>query len=170
MTADAPGIPDRLKRVLRYMPAPVGVVTSYDPDTGAPVGLAMSALMPMSLDPPSMAIAVNRSGSSHAAMLRAGEFCINLLDPDHFAHITPFASAAGRETRFQGADWRQRERIWYIDDTAASIFCRTRDHLSFGTHDLLIGEVVAIEGSSAEDILAWADGRLCRVMPLSGAV
>ena len=44
-----------------------------------------------------MAIAVNRSGSSHATMLRAGEFCINLLDPDHFAHITPFASAAGRE-------------------------------------------------------------------------
>lgn len=73
-------LPDQLKQVLRYLPAPVGIVTSFDPETREPVGLAMSALMPVALDPCSMVIAVNRSGSSHASMLAAGRYCINLLD------------------------------------------------------------------------------------------
>ena len=58
----------------------VGVTTQrastvvWDRATGEPVGLAMSALMPVSLEPCSMAIAINRAGSAHDAMIRAGRF------------------------------------------------------------------------------------------------
>lgn len=169
---DPPALDARLKRVLRFMPAPVGIVTSFDPDDGQPVGLAMSALMPVCLDPPSMAICVNRSGSAHDAMIRAGRFCINLLHGGQDGHILPFADPAAREARFTQSDWRQHvhsahEGVWFIDNAPAAIFCTIRERMSFGTHDLLVGEVDDLVTSGSDEILGWANGALCRPAPLS---
>ncbi|MCY1672839.1 flavin reductase family protein [Novosphingobium sp. SL115] len=162
----------RLKRVLRFMPAPVGIVTSFDPDDGTPVGLAMSALMPVCLDPPSMAICVNRSGSAHDTMIRAGRFCINLLHGGQDGHVAPFADPAARAERFRQSDWRQHvhsahEGVWFIDDAPAAIFCTIKQRVSFGTHDLLVGEVDDLICSGSDEILGWADGALCRPTPLN---
>lgn len=172
-TVAAPPLEARLKRVLRFMPAPVGIVTSRDPDSGAPVGLAMSAMMPVCLDPPAMAICVNRSGGAHAALVRAGRFCINLLHAGQDGHVTPFADPAARDARFTQDDWRQHVHavhhgLWYIDGAPAAIFCSIRQHTSFGTHDLLVGEVDDLLVSGSDDILGWANGALCRAAPLSG--
>lgn len=159
----------RLKRVLRFMPAPVGIVTSVDPDSGAPVGLAMSALMPVSLDPCAMAICVNRQGSAHDALVRTGQFCINLLGPDQDAHIVPFADPAARDRRFAQADWRRRARdgMWYIDDAPANLFCTMRERVGYGTHDVIVGEVTDLFTSDSNDILGWANGAPGRLHPLS---
>ncbi len=167
-----PSLDERLKRVLRFMPAPVGIVTSFDPDTGQPVGLAMSALMPVCLDPPSMAICVNRSGSAHDAMLRAGRFCINLLHGGHYGHVVPFADPAARDARFTQDGWRQHmhaahEGLWFIEDAPAAIFCTIRERVTFGTHDLLVGEVDDLVTSGNDDIVGWANGALCRPAQLS---
>lgn len=156
----------QLKQVLRNLPAPVGIVSSYDPDSGAPVGLAMSALMPVSLEPCSMAIAINRSGSAHDAMIRAGRFCINLLDSARQDYLTPFASFAGRANRFTQPDWQQNGPVWFIAGAPANIFCDVRERLSYGTHDLLIGEVYDLVSSGGDDILGWANGALGRLKPL----
>ena len=156
----------RLKRVLRFMPAPVGIVTSFDPADGAPVGLAMSALMPVSLEPPAMAICVNRSGSAHDALVRAGRFCINLLASGQDAHMAPFAVPAARETRFTQPDWKQHDCDWFIEDAPAAIFCTVRERIAFGTHDMLVGEVTDLISTGDEDILGWANGALCRPTPL----
>jgi len=163
---DNDGFDVRLKQVLRHLPAPVGVVTSFDPDTHQPVGLAMSAIMPVSLEPSSMAIAVNRSGSSHDAMVRAGQFCINLLGTDQHHHMTPFADPAARGARFAHADWQQLGPIWYLADAPANIFCTICERVAFGTHDLLIGEVFALHATGGQDILGWANGNLGRLFPL----
>ena len=160
------GLDVRLKRVLRHLPAPVGVVTSFDPDTRRPVGLAMSAIMPVSLEPSAMAIAVNRSGSSHDAMVRAGQFCINLLAADQHHHMTPFADPAARDARFAHADWQQLGPVWYLADAPANIFCTIRERVAFGTHDVLIGELFDLYTTGGQDILGWANGNLGRLSPL----
>lgn len=171
MTDTTPSLDARLKRVLRFMPAPLGIVTSFDPDSGEPVGLAMSALMPVCLDPPAMAICVNRSGSAHDAMMRAGRFCINLLQAGQDGHVLPFADPAARNARFKQDDWRQHvhhahDGVWYIDNAPAAIFCTIRAELSFGTHDLLVGEVDDLITSGSDDILGWANGSLYRPVPI----
>jgi flavin reductase len=162
----APKIEARLKRVLRLMPAPVGIVTSFEPGGDAPVGLAMSALMPVSLEPPAMAICVNRSGSAYDAMLRAGRFCINLLHAEQGSHLTPFADQAAREARFTQSDWKRHvharhDGVWYIEGAPAALFCTVRERLSHGTHDILVGEVDDIITSDIEQIVGWANGALC---------
>ncbi len=155
-----------LKQVLRYLPAPVGIVSSYDTENGQPIGLAMSAIMPVALEPCSMAIAVNRSGSAHEGMLRAGKYCINLLDSELHGHMAPFASADARDQRFTQPEWKQHGQVWYIEGAPANIFCDVREKLSFGTHDLLIGEVYDLISSGRQDILGWANGALGRLAPL----
>lgn len=156
----------RLKQVLRYLPAPVGIVTSFDPASGDPVGLAMSAIMPVSLEPCAMAIAVNRAGASHDAIVRSGRFCINLLDTERQAHMVPFARAEARGLRFTQPDWNRNGGVWYIDGSPANIFCEIRERVPFGTHDLLIGEVYDLISSGGGDILGWANGALGRLAPL----
>jgi len=166
MSLDGPSLDAGLKQVLRHLPAPVGIVSSFDPATGAPVGLAMSALMPVSLEPCSMAIAINRSGSSHDAIIRAGRFCINLLDSERQALLEPFTSFAGRADRFTHPDWSRHGSVWFIDGAPANIFCAIRERLPYGTHDLLIGEVYDLHATGGDDILGWANGALGRLSPL----
>ncbi len=163
---DTASLDARLKRVLRFLPAPVGIVTSFDPETGDPVGLAMSAIMPVSLEPCAMAIAVNRSGPSHAKIMQTGRFCINLLDSARQAHMIPFARAEARSLRFTQPDWSRNGQVWYIEGSPANIFCDIRQSLSYGTHDLLIGEVYDLRSTGGEDILGWANGALGRLAPL----
>ncbi|PKB14610.1 flavin reductase (DIM6/NTAB) family NADH-FMN oxidoreductase RutF [Novosphingobium kunmingense] len=170
MTELAPApIEQRLKRVLRYLPAPVGIVSSFDPETAEPVGLAMSALMPVSLEPAAMAIAINRAGSAHDAMIRAGRFCINLLDAERQDYLAPFASHAGRADRFQQPAWCHNGPVWYIKGSPAAIFCTVRECMGFGTHDVLIGEVYDLIASGGDDILGWANGALGRLSPIDEA-
>lgn len=165
-TDDSYPIDHRLRGVLRHLPAPVGIVTSFDPDSDEPVGLVMSAIMPVSLEPCAMAIAINRSGSAHAAVLRSGQFCINLLDSERHQHLAPFVKAEERDLRFTQSDWARRGSVWYIEGAPANIFCDIRASHPFGTHDLLIGEVYDLLTTGSEDILGWANGSLGRLEPL----
>ncbi|HZU65155.1 MAG TPA: flavin reductase family protein [Novosphingobium sp.] len=156
-TADA-DLAVLLKRVLRFMPAPLGLVSCHDPLTDAPAGLAMSAIMPVSLEPPAMAVAVNRSGAGHAALLRAGAFCINLLGPETAGQIGPFADPARRHERFADPAWRRNTHGWHLAGAPAAIFCRLRATLSHGTHDLLVGDVIALIARESAPVLGWNDG------------
>lgn len=171
MATDAPtaSLELQLKRVLRFMPAPVGIVTTVEPETGAPVGLAISALMPVSLEPCAMAICVNRGGSSYAALVASGQFCINLLGSDQSGHLARFSDPAARSTRFAQQDWRRRaiDGMWYIDDAPANIFCTMRARVDYGTHDLIIGEVSDLFASDSDDILGWANGAAGRMQALA---
>lgn len=172
---DRPAKPDpssldqRLRGVLRHLPAPVGIVTSFDPDTGEPVGLVMSAIMPASLDPCAMAIAINRAGSAHASVLRSGKFCINLLDSERHMHLAPFIRAEERDLRFTQSDWARHGAVWYIDGAPANIFCDISANQPYGTHDILVGEVYDLMATGSEDILGWANGSLGRLSPLDPA-
>lgn len=156
----------RLKRVLRFTPAPVAIVSSYDPSTGMPVGLAISAIMPVSLDPCAMAVAINRSASAYATIRKARKFCINLLDPERSEHMLPFSSHKEKDRRFIHSDWKKAENIWYIESSPANIFCDVQKVLSYGTHDILVGKVYELKSKDSNEILAWANGSLCQVSPL----
>jgi flavin reductase len=156
----------RLKLVLRHLPAPVSVVSSFDPETGNPIGLAMSAIMAMSLDPCSMAIAISRSAASFDAIVHAEKFCINLLDPERQRHLETFANIEARNRRFTQPDWQRLGEVWFIEGAPANIFCKIAQRTSFGTHDLLIGEVYELHTSGRGDILGWANGRAGRLAPL----
>lgn len=164
--AKPPEIPDRLKRVLRFTPAPVSIVTSFD-EFGEPVGLAMSAIMPVALEPCSMAISINRDGSAYRHVRAAGLFCVNLLNSATEPHFRPFCDPRLREQRFKDPAWKVHEGLWYLDDAPASIFCRIEQVAQYGTHDVVIGKVFDMFSSGDQDILGSGDGSLGRLLPVT---
>lgn len=164
---DTPVVADRLKTVLRHLPAPVAIVTSFDPNTDEPIGLAVSALMPVSLAPCSMAIAVNRSAAAHAGLMESGALCINLIEGAVRDSLMPFADASSRHLRFAGPEWRRRGRVWFTAAAPANIFCTVRTVVSHGTHDVMICDVDALLHNGTQDFLVWANGALGRVAPVA---
>ena len=155
---------DALKTAMRHLPSGVAIVTTRHPETGLPSGLAASSIISVSMEPPSMLVAINRSSSSHEAVARAGQFCINLLKQDHQDLVMQFSSPARREERFTGDAWDVRHELDFLSDTTA-LFCRTSHTMKVGTHELFVGEVFDIALCSERDPMGWMNGGFHDVTP-----
>ncbi|TVV77156.1 flavin reductase family protein [Sphingomonas solaris] len=155
-----------LKAAMRRMPGAVALITTHDPVTGAPAGLAASAVIPVSMEPASMLVSVNRAASAHAAIERAGRYCINLLGIEHTALVGLFSNSALRTERFAGAEWQVRDGLPYLPQACAAIFCTVRETLVFGTHELFVGTVDAVHAGEGSDPLGWIEGGYARLGPL----
>jgi flavin reductase (DIM6/NTAB) family NADH-FMN oxidoreductase RutF len=159
-------IASTLKIAMRHMPSPVALITATDPESGEPVGLAATAFVPVAMDPPSMLVCINHSGSAYAAIKAAGVFCINVLGLEQAPTLAPFASSDRRDERFSSDQWQTRNNVPYLAGTAANIFCRNVRSDIFGTHEIFIGEVCDIIVETSATPALWHAGR---VVGLAGA-
>ena len=154
-----------LKAAMRRMPGAVALITTCDPADDRPAGLAASAVIPVSMEPPSMLVAVNRHASAHAAIERAGRYCVNLLGTTQTALVGLFASSDMRDKRFVSEDWAYRDSLPYLASACANIFCEIRTTLVFGTHEMFVGEVFDVRTAIEEgsDPLGWIEGGFARL-------
>jgi flavin reductase (DIM6/NTAB) family NADH-FMN oxidoreductase RutF len=152
-----------LKAAMRRMPSTVALVTTRDSASGAPAGLVASAVIPVSMAPPSMLISVNLSASAHGAIERSGLFCVNLLGIEQANMVGPFSNSDLRDRRFADGPWEERDGIPYLADAAASIFCQVRQTLKFGTHELFIGQVYDVRQTADVEPLGWLEGEFARL-------
>lgn len=162
-------VADKLKAAMRRMPGPVALVTTADPAAGGYAGLAASAVIPVSMDPPSMLVAINRGASAHAAIERAGRLCINLLCNSQTDLVSRFASSARRAERFTGEEWADRDGLPYLPGACFSIFCTVAQTQVFGTHELFIGTVDDVLTGTGNDPMGWIEGGFARLQALEGA-
>ena len=162
---DAQGLlSERLRKAMRRMPGPVSLVTTHDPAVDAPAGMAASAVIPVSMEPPSMLVAVNRQSRCHAAIEANGKFCINLLATDQAHLVKTFATSALREERFNQAEWEYSASIPFLPAAIACIFCDVHTTLVHGTHELFIGNAydVRLRDADGLDPLGWMEGGFAR--------
>lgn len=159
-------VADQLKAAMRRMPGPVALVTTTDPATSDYAGLAASAVIPVSMDPPAMLVAVNRNASAHAAIERAGRFCLNLLCNSQTDLVALFASSARRAERFAGDRWQVHDGLPYLPGACFSIFCSVAETKVFGTHELFIGTVGEVLTGTGTDPMGWIEGGFARLLAL----
>jgi flavin reductase (DIM6/NTAB) family NADH-FMN oxidoreductase RutF len=155
---------ESLKTAMRQLPSGVAIVTARDPKSGMPSGLAASSVISVTLDPPTMLVAVNRSGASHATIAESGYFCINLLEQRHRELVSQFSLPERREERFIGDDWATLHDLDYLKNTTA-LFCRTFYSMVVGTHELFLGEVFDIALTADPDPMGWMNGGFHDVVP-----
>jgi flavin reductase (DIM6/NTAB) family NADH-FMN oxidoreductase RutF len=156
----------RLKAAMRRLPGPVALVTTADPDGGGYAGLAASSVIPVSMDPPSMLVAVNRNASAHDTIERAGRFCLNLLCNSQAELVGLFSSSARRAERFDGERWADRDGLPYLPGACFSIFCDVAQTQVFGTHELFIGTVQEVLAGTGTDPMGWIEGGFARLQAL----
>lgn len=164
-SAEQAAISAKLKLALRRLPGPVSLVTTYEPESKEPAGMVASAVIPVSMDPPAMLVAINRSTATHGIVTRSQRFCINLLGTEQTSFVGLFSNHAMRELRFAGNEWGYAEGLPFLKGACSNIFCKVREKLAFGTHELFIGEVEDVTGESTGpgDPLGWLEGDFAKL-------
>ena len=150
-----------LRAVLRRVPAGVAVVT-VDHD-GERLGLTVSALVALSLEPPLVGLAVARQAALHEIVRHAGAFAVSYLPADeagtraaaHFARGVPpivmWHDIALREGR-AGLPPQLAGAAGWLD-------CQIVAEHGAGDHTLFVAEVTAAETGPAERALVHVEGR-----------
>ncbi|WP_246236931.1 flavin reductase family protein [Pontixanthobacter rizhaonensis] len=163
----ATDLADLLRSAMRRLPGPVSIVSTHDLEAGEAAGMVASAVVPVSMQPASMLVAVNQQARCHAAIEGQGRFCINLLGTDQTGLVRPFSDPSQREQRFTMAQWDYADTIPFLPSAMANIFCRVENTLVHGTHELFIGDVYDVrvkdsDTSGESDPLGWMEGGFAR--------
>ena len=169
MTADSgvsrPDLAAGFKLAMRRLAATVTIVTAGR--EGWRFGMTATAVTSVTAAPPTLLICVNRSASIHDIVVETGHYCVNILGTHHAGLVAPFGGAAEGEARFGHGAWNHEGGgMPYLDDAQASLFCAVRQAVEYGSHSILIGEVLSVRLSEAIAPLLYQNGGLARSSPL----
>jgi flavin reductase (DIM6/NTAB) family NADH-FMN oxidoreductase RutF len=130
---------DTMKQVNRQFITGVTVVTTMDDEK--PRGLAVNAFSSVSLDPPTVMVAVQRTSSTHDCLFRATHLAINILSTDQLDVVGVFATKA--DDKFAGLDWEPGPfGSPLLKRSGAQMEVEIRERLQASTHTLFVCRVV----------------------------
>lgn len=130
---------DTMKQVNRQFITGVTVVTTMDDEK--PRGLAVNAFSSVSLDPPTVMVAVQRTSSTHDCLFRATHLAINILSTNQLDVVGVFATKA--DDKFAGLDWEPGPfGSPLIARSSAQMEVEIRERLQASTHTLFVCRVL----------------------------
>jgi flavin reductase (DIM6/NTAB) family NADH-FMN oxidoreductase RutF len=144
---------EELRVLMRRFPSGVAVVT-VDLE-GERVGLTVSSLVSLSLDPPLLGVAVSRQAALHELLRRAGAFGVSLLGEGQEAIATRFSRGVPPIALWSGVEVREgRPGPPLLEGSLGWLECESRAEHAVGDHTLFVGEVVTAEpGSQARPLV-----------------
>jgi flavin reductase (DIM6/NTAB) family NADH-FMN oxidoreductase RutF len=145
MTLDQPDV-DVMKQVNRRFVTGVTVVTTMVDDV--PKGLAVNAFANISLDPPIVIVAIQRTSSTHDPLFRASHLAINILSTEQLDVVNRFATKSA--DKFAGLGWRPGPNgSPLLDGSSAQMEVEIRERLQASTHTVFVCRVL---GASVGDV------------------
>ncbi|NBZ89591.1 flavin reductase family protein [Stagnihabitans tardus] len=127
---------------MRLVAASVSLVTARD-EAGTWHGMAVTSAGSLSMEPPSMMVAVNRTASIHPVITRTGGFTLNLMDETHVGLLERFSRSDLRDQRFSPEDWTDGAGPILKSALCAHV-CTVADAHEFGTHTVFFGKVTEV--------------------------
>ena len=128
-----------MKHVNRQFVSGVTVVTAIDGEK--PRGLAVNAFSSISLDPPTVMVAVQRTSSTHDCLFRATHLAINILSAEQLDVVGVFATKS--DDKFAGLDWAPGPfGSPLIARSSAQMEVEIRERLQANTHTLFVCRVL----------------------------
>lgn len=147
---------------MRRLASGVALVTTADAG-GTRYGIAMTALMSLSMEPPSLLLAINRNASLCEPLLDRALFGLSILAREHEQSCHAFVTAPAAE-RFGHGDWIAHESgIPLLGSALAGLVCRLDKAEPFGTHVVIRGLVDYVRLDPSSDALVYLDGRYGRM-------
>ena len=136
-------------------PTPVVLVSCADRETRDLVTGAWAGTV--NSEPPMVSVSLRKDRYSHGLISNSGEFVVNLVD-EALARATDFCGVrSGRdldkakETGLGYAPADGMETAPRVCGAPVSLSCKVRQVLELGSHDMFIGEIIAV--SVREDLL-----------------
>lgn len=142
---------------MRRLASGVALVTTADIN-GMRRGIAMTALMSLSMEPPSLLLAINRHASLCQPLLERGLFGVSILGREDKQFCQSFVTAPASE-RFGHGDWIAHESgMPLLSSALAGLVCRLDQAEPFGTHMVIRGLVDYVKLDPSSDALVYLDG------------
>ncbi len=151
---------DDFRHSLRGLAASVTILSTRSGATR--YGMVATAVMSLSMEPPSLAIAVNTSASIQKPLLRRGAFVVNVLSEWDERIARGFTSASG-EARFAFGAWSAHDLgpdqpgLPYLANAQSAIFCTVAEVHEGGSHSLIVGEVQHVIAATEKAPLLYCD-------------
>lgn len=139
---------DRFRLVMGRFATGVTVVTTLD--AGRPAGITVNALSSVSLDPPLVMVALDRTRFITPMMRAARRYAVNILGSDQQALADCFAGAPVTPDRdaFCGAAWRAGPTgLPLLEGAIAALECTVVRTFQAGDHDLFVARVDTLDGA-----------------------
>lgn len=162
---------DILRTVLRRFATGVAVATTWDGER--PWGTTVNSFSSVSLRPPLVLVAFDRSRRIVPALRRAGRYAVNILGEEHQALSDcfaggpePTAGESGIEgAELCGAEWgRGITGLPVLNVAIASLECTVVDVHAAGDHDLYIATVDSAAAAAQTPMpLLYYSGRYLRI-------
>lgn len=141
----------------------VGGVSVITVGQGADIsGMTVSSVSSLSMDPPSLIVAINRSASSWPLLLRGRVFGVNILTPDQLDIAERFTGKDGAKgkDRFAGAVWTTAQTgVPLLVDALVAADCEVEEIIERHSHGIVIGRVRDLIVSSPTAALAYWQGQ-----------
>jgi flavin reductase (DIM6/NTAB) family NADH-FMN oxidoreductase RutF len=153
--------PEELRGLMRHWPHGVSVLTvDYEGDR---MGVTVSSLVSLSLDPPLVGVSIGKEASCYELLRRAGAWSISLLGGDQGELAQRFASGRPPIVHWDGVATREGTIAPLIDGAVGWLEARTRAEHDAGDHTFLIGDSVAIEHGPAQSALMYRESTYHRL-------
>jgi flavin reductase len=147
---------DQFKNAMRRLTSSVAIIASRDGDD--PVGMVATAVISVSTSPPALLICINRCASLHSPLMLSGRFSVNLLSTAHSDLVPVFAGQVKGAERFAHGHWEDLQGLPCLADAQSCLICTLDKRLSYGTHDVIIGRVDAVQFAEPIHPLLWENG------------
>lgn len=133
-----PLTPQAFRDVIGHFASGVTVITTRL--DGVLHGTTASAVSSLSLEPPMLLIAMNRTSVTGAAVLESGAFAVNILGEGADELARRFASKG--EDKFDGVDVTLGDHGQpLLVDALAQLVCRVTQQVEVATHVVFLAEV-----------------------------
>jgi flavin reductase (DIM6/NTAB) family NADH-FMN oxidoreductase RutF len=138
------------------VPTAVTVLTALGAD--GPSGATANAVVSLSLEPPLMLAALDRTSRTLAALRSAGSFGVSVLSAGQAELALRFATKDPHPVKWEGVEWNELAGVPAIQGATVSIACELRDLLDGGDHAIVTGEVAGIETTEGAEPLIFSRG------------
>jgi flavin reductase (DIM6/NTAB) family NADH-FMN oxidoreductase RutF len=147
--------PDELRALMRHWPHGVSVLTvDYEGDT---MGVTVSSLVSLSLDPPLVGVSIGKEASCYELLRRAGRWAVSLLGGDQEELARRFAAGRPPIVHWDGVATRDGTLAPLIEGAVGWIEAHTRAEHDAGDHTFFIGDVVAVGHGPAKSALMYRE-------------
>ena len=125
----------------RALGSTVSVITGLDEQSGTGVGLTVSSLVTLSLDPPLVLFAVNKAAQSYPAIVGGGIFGVSVLSSHQGEVGRKFAVKSADKMSGTVTKLGRVLPIPLVAEALVHLECKTENVISAGDHSIIIGRV-----------------------------
>ena len=146
---------EELRGLMRLWPHGVSILSVVV--EGDRMGVTVSSLVSLSLDPPLVAVSIGKEASCYELLRHAGRFAVSLLGADQEELARRFAAGWPPLVHWQGVPTREGRFAPLIEGALGWIEAETRTEADAGDHTFFIADVLSIEHGPSHHALVYRE-------------